>query len=309
MAGLDDRTHHTPMRPEPDSLRRFVLEGSAVRGELVRLDSAWRTLLAGQAYPTPVRTVLGEAVAAAALLAATIKFDGSLRLQFSGDGPLGLLLAEATGDRTVRGLARCSGPVATTALPGLVGEGRLHITIDPGEGGERYQSVVALAGETVAETLEDYFERSEQLPTRLWLAVDAERAAGLLLQHLPPARGMATEPEDADTWDRSTLLADTLTPAELLDLDPARLLHRLYHEEDVRLFSSERVLFGCRCSREKVVEMLRGLGPDEVRDIVAEQGSVSVRCEFCNAGYEFDAVDAELLFASVDPQAAGSTRH
>ena len=247
--------------------------------------------------------MLGEALAAVALLAATIKFDGSLILQVQGDGPLSLVVAQASGQRTLRGLAQWRAEVPAGGLAEKFGSGRIVITIDPGEGKERYQGVVGLTGERLADALATYFELSEQLPTRLWLAADARAAAGILLQSLPG------EERDPDAWNRAVMLADTLQSEELVSLEAEQVLHRLYHEEDVRLFEREPVSFRCSCSRERVENMLRTLGVDEARDIVREQGAIDVHCEFCNAHYHFDAVDVEHLFAATDQPTVPSTKH
>jgi molecular chaperone Hsp33 len=293
---------------EQDTLRRFVFENAPVRGEIVRLNATWRAVLERHAYPRVVRNLLGEYLAASALLSGTIKYDGSLTLQIQGSGPITLMLAECTSGRTLRGLAHWHGDVRTGSLSELTGAGQLAITIDPGPGMDRYQGIVELHGESIAEALGGYLERSEQLETRLWLSADNEIATGLLLQKLPDGqRGHAGE--DEDLWNRAVQLASTVTPEELLDLAPRQLIHRLFHEEDVRLFEPEPVSFRCGCSRERVRTMLRALGAEEVRDIIREQGTVSVTCEFCNQRYEFDAVDTEQLFAADAPPAVPPTRH
>lgn len=288
---------------DTDCLRRFVFEHTDVRGELVWLDASWRAVLERQSYPEAIRDLLGQAMAAAVLLSATIKFEGYLQLQLQGDGPLSLLLIEATAARTVRGIARWDGDVDDMDFRALTGGARLMLTIDPGEGGERYQGVVPVEGESLAATLEDYFSQSEQLATRLWLASNAERAGGMLLQQLP------RDSHNEEDWSRDVMLGETLTDEELLGLSAQDLLHRLYHEEDLRLFESEPVSFRCSCSSERIESMLRGLGYDEVRDILEEQGEVSVSCEFCCQAYVYDTVDVERLFAAADQPDVPRTRH
>lgn len=295
---------------ERDTLHRFLLERTPVRGEWVHLDEAWRALLERHSYPPVVRDRLGEAYAAVALIAATLKFDGSLILQITGPGPLHLLVVQATGSRALRGLARYRGEVPEGDLTEIFGpDARLVITLDPGAGRERYQGVVALEGHSLATALDTYFARSEQLPTRVWLASGPSSTAGLLLQGMPGADGAPTPP-DAEDWIRATLLGDTVSARELLELPAEQLLRRLFHEERVRLLEGHAMRFACNCSREKVEEMLRGLGAGEVRATLAQEGEVLVTCEFCNASYRLDAVDAEALFAAADPQPdVGSTRH
>jgi molecular chaperone Hsp33 len=288
---------------DSDCLHRFVFENTDVRGELVHLDASWRAVLERHEYPAPVRKLLGEALAAAALLSATVKIDGSLHLQMQGDGPLRLVLVEVTAQRTLRALAHWNGEVAEAGLGAQLGTARLTLTIDPGAGSERYQGLIAVEKDTLAETLEDYFERSEQLATRLWLASGEQRASGMLLQRLP---GRSDDDED---WNRDVFLGETVSSAELLDLTAHELLYRLFHEERVRLFEAEPFSFRCSCSAGRIETMLRGLGYQEVRDILAEQGEVRVSCEFCRQTWVYDAVDVEHLFAAATPHDPPPTRH
>ena len=288
----------------PDSLQRFMFEHAAIRGEHVRLDDTWRAVLERHDYPPAVRNLLGELMAAAALLSATLKFDGAIILQVQGRGPVSLLVVEATSERTLRGMAQWTGTPEPMPFPELVGEGRFVITIDPKDNGQRYQGIVSLEGQTVAEALENYLTRSEQLDSRLWLAADSEQAAGMLLQKLP-----GRTDEDDDMWSRATHLGATLTPDELLKLPAGDIIYRLYHEEDLRLFDREPVQFHCSCSRQRVANMLRMLGYDEVRSILQERGAIDVDCEFCNQHYHFDSVDAEQLFAAESATPASRTRH
>jgi len=288
-----------------DSLQRFIFENAPIRGEIVHLDATWQAVLERRQYPPRVREVLGELMAAAALLTSTLKFDGRLIMQIQGKGPVSLLVVECTSDRTMRAIAQWQGEIPDAPLATLVGDGRLAVTIDPLKGKERYQAIVALEGLTVAEAFENYFARSEQLATRLWLASDPQQAAGMLLQRLPEA-----EPsDDDDAWMRAVHLGSTITREELLALPVREIVHRLYHEEDIRLFSRMPVSFRCSCSRTRVEAVLRMLGHDEIQSILAEQGSISVDCEFCGSRYEFDRIDAEQLFAALHSAPAAPTRH
>ncbi len=296
------------MTQENDALHRFIIEQSHVRGEIVRLDSTLRAIEGHNNYPQPVRQLLGETAAAAALLAATIKFDGQLTLQVRGNGPVNLLVVEATGKGTLRGVARHDEDVPDVGIRSLMGAGRLVITIDPGLGNERYQGIVALDETSLVATLQNYFSQSEQLPTRLWLAVDEFGAAGFLLQNLP-ARRPASALEVDDDWNRCVHLANTLTDAELLHLPVEHLLYRLFHQESLRLLGSSPVEFACRCSRERVNNTLKALGYAEVKQIQEDDEVVSVRCEFCDTTYDLDAVDIEHLFASAHPPGTSTTRH
>jgi molecular chaperone Hsp33 len=273
-----------------DSLHRFLFERLGVRGELVCLDAAFQAVLSRHPYPGPVQRPLGEALAAVLLLTATLKFEGSLTLQAQGSGPIRTLVVQGTHQRTVRGLARWRGEVAHGDLQRLFGAGHLALTLEPHRG-ERYQGIVPLEGPGLGAAIEAYFGHSEQLPTRLWLAVDGSRAVGLMLQRLPGSV------EDSDGWDRTVLLADTVEQQELLRLPVQDLLRRLFHEEEVRLFEPEPVAFRCGCSRGRIAETLRALGEAEVDSILAEEGAVAVTCEFCHRDYRFDPVDARELFS------------
>lgn len=296
------------MNRSSDALHRFIIEQSHVRGEVVRLDSTLRALEGSNAYPEPVRQLLAETAAATALLAATIKFDGYLTLQVKGNGPVNLLVVEATGKGTLRGVARHENVVPDAGIRKLMGAGHLVMTIDPGRGRERYQGIVSLDETSLVRTLQNYFSQSEQLPTRLWLAVDDTSAAGFLLQNLPANRSRDTLEED-DDWNRCVHLADTLTDSELLHLPVEKLLYRLFNQESVRLLGASPVNFACRCSRKRVERTLRALGDSEVNQILKEDGEVEVRCEFCNTAYAFDAVDIGHMFSGEHQPGLNETRH
>ena len=289
-----------------DTLQRFLFEHAPIRGEVAHLDATWRAVLERHDYPPVLRTILGELMAAGALLAATLKFDGSIILQLQGSGPVKLIVVECTSEQTLRATAKWDGalPDADAGLAELLGDGRFVITLVPRDGRQSYQGIVAIDPAGVAASLEHYMQSSEQLDTRLWLAAGEEHAAGLLLQKLPER----AEP-DEDSWNRATQLAATLTTPELLKLPPQTLLHQLYHEEDIRLFDPRPVSFRCSCSNDRVVAMLRMLGYAEVRSILEERDAVEVTCDFCNRAYRFDSVDAEQLFAAAHTTHAGPTRH
>jgi molecular chaperone Hsp33 len=301
-----------------DCLHRFLFEHFPIRGHIVHLDASWRALLEHREYPTVIRDTLGEAVAASVLLAATLKFEGTLSLQLQGQGPMHLMLAQCSDTLGVRAVARFKEAEYQPDLAALSGEGNLTVTLENEDLSQRYQGVVPLSGERLAECLRSYFENSEQLPTRLWLHADEHGASGLLLQRLSEdsvkdrstgARLHETDPaEIEDAWRRVQLLGDTLKPEELQSLSDRNLLRRLFAEDDVRLFESAPVFFRCRCSRERVVSMLRALGADEVRSVLTEQGHVEVRCDFCNRAYRFDSVDVEQLFLPAAPGSDASDR-
>jgi len=279
----------------PDSVQRFLFERAPIRGEIVHLELAWQAVLERHHYPPVLRGLLGEMMAAAALLAATIKFEGSLIMQMHGSGPVTLLVVECENGRTLRATAKWRGELEPGPLAALLGEGRCAITLAAGPGKQSYQGIVDLDGETVAAVLEHYLRRSEQIESRLWLAVDEQRAGGLLLQKLP-------HPGEADDWQRAQQLTKTLTARELLELPACTLVRRLYFHEDVRLFEPRPLAFRCSCSHKRVAAMLRMLGYDEVRAILAERGSVEVGCEFCGAAYRFDRWEAERVFTASAPE-------
>jgi len=280
-----------------DQRTRFLFDSFAIRGEIVRLDASFATVLGNHAYPPVIARQLGECMAAAALLTGTLKFEGQLILQAKGAGPLTLLMAECSHDGRLRGIAHHEGTCDDAPLAALLGaqggNGHLAITIEP-LAGQRYQGIVPLDGESLAECIEHYFAQSEQLSTRLWLLTEGHRAAGLLLQELP---GTPASERDGDAWNRACRLADTLTASELLDLPAEALLHRLYHQEDVRVFPGEALAFGCTCSRERTLRMLASLGRAEIRGIIEEQGRIEVSCEFCRRQYLFDAADVAGLLS------------
>jgi molecular chaperone Hsp33 len=292
---------------QADTLRRFVFERYPFRGQLVHLGPAWAAMMEHHDYPPQVRDTLGEAVAAAALLSSTLKFDGLLSLQLRGTGPMHLMLVECTDGLAMRAVARFRDPPDTRDLRALSGDGTLTVTVESGEADNRYQGIVPLAGASMSDCLRAYFEQSEQLPTRLWLRADGDSASGLLLQRLPvtarPAgvtesgAGGVSEEEIEDAWRRVQLVAGTVTPEELATLEDRELLRRLFAEDDVRMFQSAPVFFRCRCSRERVGNMLRALGREEVDSVLEEFGQVEVRCEFCSRAYRYDAVDCAVLFA------------
>ncbi len=293
---------------QADTLRRFVFERYPFRGQLVHLGPAWTAMMEHHEYPAQVRDALGETVVAAALLSSTLKYEGLLSLQLRGEGPMHLMLVECTDGLAMRAVARFRDPPDTRDLRVLSGNGTLTVTVESGGAANRYQGIVPLAGATMGDCLRAYFEHSEQLPTRLWLRADGESASGLLLQRLPvttrpvgvteSGAGGVAEEEIEDAWRRVQLVAGTVTPDELARLEDRELLRRLFAEDDVRMFQSAPVFFRCRCSRERVANMLRALGREEVDAVLAEFGQVEVRCEFCSRAYRFDVVDATVLFAA-----------
>ena len=293
------------MSARGDLLHRFLFERLPVRGHLVRLDASWRAAIEHHAYPRGVSDALGEAMAASVLMAGALKFEGRLSLQFEGRGALRLMLAQCTHRHALRGVARHDEVPSGASGIALFGGGQLAVTIEQQEGGERYQGVVPLEQQRIADCLERYFERSEQLPTRFMLTATPGRAAGLMLQRVAVGDdGSAAEQAAADdAWNRIGLLAATVTPQELLETPSKELLARLFGEDDIRLFEGTPVFFQCCCSRERVAGILQSLGDQELQSLLKERGDVEVRCEFCNRAWTFDAVDVAGLFsAGASPQ-------
>jgi len=301
----------------------FMCDGAPVRGEIVSIGTAWQAILERRNDPPAVRKVLGDFVAAATLLSASLKFDGTLIIQAQSLGPISLLVVECKSDLSMRATVKLS--VDPSEIPDdaslahmldASNSGRLVITLDPADrqaGNPPYQGIVALQDhqgavirpvESVSKAISLYMQNSEQLDTRIWLASNASQVGGLLLQRLPDSGGHAhLDPHTAaEGWTRIQALGETITDEELLTLPPETILRRLFLEESshygVRSFPSRPIQFACRCSRTKVADILRMLGEDEVESILTEQGKVETACDFCGKQYEFDAVDCRQVFST-----------
>ncbi len=362
----------TTINAGPNEVRRFILENQPVRGYWVDLDSAWRELRAHQHYAPAVQNLLGEAVSASVLLAATLKFEGTLTLQLEGKGDVRLLVAQCSNDFRVRGVVRLSdeaaastgdsevqlgdadsgseaeqqpapvteargsasgvfdlGPrakgsdplavlpnaadaFATASFRQLVGQnGRVIVTIEGGDSGLRYQGIVPLDGDSLAECLESYFASSEQLPTRVRLAANDDRTVGLLLQKLPEAGGAEVEEgsPSALAWQDAERGISAVRPSDLVGSSLQSVLEHRFGQRDLRVFKGAHVEFACRCSPARVAGLLRSLGVHEVRDVLREQGAVEVTCEFCQRPYKFDAFAVEQLFAAGATPDGGQSVH
>jgi molecular chaperone Hsp33 len=279
-----------------DALLRFIFDDTDIRGEWVQLAQSYRDALAYHHYPPAVRRLTGEFLAAVSLLGATLKFEGSVILQARSDGEIPLIMAEATSNQELRAIVHGAEQASSESFQTLLGAGTLSITIDP-VGGQRYQGIVPLDGDDLASCLESYFRQSEQLPTHIWLAADGERAGGLFLQELP-SRGEAEQ--RAQQWQHLSALATTVSTDELLQLPGETLLHRLFHQEQLRLLQRDNLQFRCSCSRERTETMLISLGRSELEQILIEQGAIKVNCEFCNQLYQFERADIAALFTAAD---------
>ena len=292
-----------------DVLHRFLLPGAGVRGTLVRLGASWRDVAGRADYPPALRALLGETLAASALLTGNIKLDGALSIELKSSSALRLLFAECNDQGHLRGLARWQDPLPESLALDALADAVMAITVGNVERGQRYQGLVELRRASLGGSLEDYFIQSEQLPARILLAADAQQAVGLMLQKMPDEGGHDVVP-DEDAWNRVVQLTATLGTQELLATPAESLLYRLYHEESVRLLDTRPLAFGCSCSRERVATMLRSLGRDEVESaLAARAGEIEVICEFCAQRYTFDRIDAEhLLSAGAAPGAPGTAQ-
>lgn len=288
-----------------DALAHFVFEGAAVRGAVASVDGCCRDILACHPYPPALRRVLAELLAAAALLASTLKFRGSLIVQLQGKGPVRMLVVECDATLALRATAQWGsdaealpGDADLATLAGGPADARLAITLDPKDGGPLYQGIVGLEAASIAALIEHYLTSSEQIDSRLVLATTAHGARGVLLQRLPGAG-----PADQGAWERIAATMDTIGGGDLLGAgDAAGLLSAWFPDHDIRLFDPRPLRFACGCSEQRIVGALRLLGRVEVESILAEQGMVGVTCEFCNRHYTFVAADARALFAG---EAAG----
>ncbi|MFQ3186999.1 MAG: molecular chaperone Hsp33 [Marinomonas primoryensis] len=273
-----------------NEIQRFSFDNTNVRGERVLLNSAYQEIIKRKQYPLSLERLLGEFVAAIALLRDIVKIDGVLSIQAKGNGFLSTLMTECDEHQNLRGIAQWdeSQDVPDTfSLKDVLEGGYLAITIQP-RNGQRYQGIVEIVGDTLSECLEQYFSQSEQLPSRVWLAANGAQCGGLFLQRLPLEQA---KEGDEDAWERFTHLASTVKEEELLGLETESLLHRLYHEEEVRLYDTKPMQFGCSCSRQRTLDAVMSLGSEEIRELLIEQGSVKVDCQFCAEKYEFKEDD------------------
>jgi len=269
-----------------DVLNRYLFDDLHVRGELVQLKESYQQIIANHDYPQGVRELLGELMAATCLLTATLKFEGEIAVQLQGDGPVAYLVINGDHQQNMRGIARLTEDTQAFGIKQLIGKGNMVITIQPKKG-EPYQGIVALEKETLAECLEHYFEVSEQIPTKIWLFNDAEtkQVAGSLVQLLPD--GEDKEKQKLD-FDHLCQLTNTIKREEIFSLAANELLHRLYHQEKVRLFEPQQVNFVCGCSEEKCLKAIAQIEPSELKAIIEEQGNVSMTCDYCLTSYTFD---------------------
>lgn len=277
-----------------DQLHRYLFESYSVRGELVTVSETYQHILANHEYPLPVQNLLGELLVATSLLTATLKFDGEITVQLQGDGPLKLAVIKGNHRQEMRGVAQIVGNIAAeSTLHQMLGKGLMVITISPAEG-ERYQGIVSLERDTLAECLEGYFHQSEQLPTRLFIRTGGSEgkpvASGILLQVLPTQEG------DADEFDHLVQLTATTKSDELFNLPAHEVLYRLYHQEEVTLYEPQAVTFHCTCSRQRCADALMTLPATDIAEMLDQDGNIDMLCDYCGNHYLFDAVDIAILY-------------
>ena len=279
-------------------LNRYLFEELSVRGEMVQLDEAYQRIITSKEYPVALQKLLGELLVSTTLLTATLKFEGSITIQLQGDGPVSLAVINGDHDQKIRGVARWEGDIAADAtLHDMMGKGYLVITIEPKKG-ERYQGVVGLEGENLTQVIENYFANSEQLKTRLWIRTGEHEgkahAAGMLIQVMPDGTG------SADDFEHLEQLTNTIKDEELFGLGAQELLYRLYNQEKVRLFDPQPVEFHCGCSRDRSGAAISAVDRAEINDILAEEGSVSLHCDYCGTTYSFNAAEVSELFIQAE---------
>ena len=277
---------------EHDCLRRFLFEEHGIRGVWVQLTDSWQAAKQHQKQPDIALNTLGQALAATAMLSTTVKFEGAMVLQAQSDGAISTFVAQTSNQGKIRGIVKTRAAIHSHSLKELFGQGQLVISIDTGNG-RPYQGIVPLQGDNLAQALQAYFEQSEQLKTRLWLFSNDTHVAGLLLQALP------SHENTTDAWDTLEMFVNTMTEKEIFSLDCHELLHRLFHEENVRLFHSQPLAFECSCSRERIEKTLRSMGEEELYSILDEQGKIEVTCEFCSEMQLFNRQDVDTLLLAV----------
>ncbi|MEH6396867.1 MULTISPECIES: Hsp33 family molecular chaperone HslO [Pseudoalteromonas] len=279
---------------QQDLLHRYTFDQLDVRGELVQIEQAYNEMIANHNYPAPVQALLGELLVATCLLTATLKFEGDIAVQLQGDGPVKYAVINGDHKQNMRGIARLQSEVTGSTIQDLIGNGVMVLTITPTKG-ERYQGIVPLEHDTLAACLEAYFTQSEQLQTRLWFATDTTaghaKAAGLLLQVLP-----VNKEKSVEDFTHLEALSNTIKNEELLELDAATVLTRLYHEDNPRVYEPQAIQFKCGCSREKTITALVNVGQQALLDDVAENGEVKISCHYCLKDYVFNEQDVKSIF-------------
>ncbi|KTD34297.1 heat shock protein 33, redox regulated chaperonin [Legionella moravica] len=277
---------------ESDTLQRFIFEHANIRGEIVHIEKTFQTIMNQRTYPPMVKNLLGEAIVSCLLLASSIKFEGGLSLQFQGDHRLPLLIVQCDHELNIRAFAKCAEDLEIIDYATAFLQGQMVLTISQNNQTQVYQSMVPLQSTSMSENLMGYFAHSEQVATRVWLAVNNEMAAGMLLQLMPGQDTLQRE----QFWEYAVQLGQTVSEEELLILDNQTLLYRLYNETDLRIFESRSTRFQCRCTNEKMRQVITTLGKEDAEALLQEQGAIEINCDFCNQKYTFDSIDVALLF-------------
>lgn len=277
---------------ESDNLQRFIFEHANIRGEIVHIEKTFQTIMNQRDYPPMVKNLLGEAIVSCLLLASSIKFEGNLTLQFQGDDRLPLLLVQCDHELNIRAFAKYTQNLEIIDYATAFLQGQMVLTISQHNQTQVYQSMVPIQATSMSENLMAYFAQSEQIATRVWLAVNDDMAAGMLLQLMPGQDTVQRE----QFWEYAVQLGQTVSEHELLALDNETLLYRLYNETEIRIFESRSTRFQCRCNQEKMKQVITILGEREAKDLIKEQGAIAINCDFCNQKYTFDPIDVTMLF-------------
>jgi len=287
---------------DSDILNRFLFKNSDVRGEIITLQDSYQEALSKSEIPPEITNLIGEFMAAAGLLTATLKFEGIITLQARGEGPVELLMADITHQHNLRAVTQVAdnADLSSSDIRDLIGHnGHLNITIDANKG-DRYQGIVPLDQPTLAACLETYFRQSEQIPTRIWLNANGKTAGGLMIQALPEQKAADADSGKAE-FEHIIALADTITAEEQLTLNHNDQLYRLFHQEELQLFEPKQLQFSCSCSRARTEKMLRTIGREEIQQILEDQGIIEINCHFCLEPYRFTANDIDTIFDGEPP--------
>lgn len=277
---------------EQDTIQRFIFEHANIRGEIVHVNQTYQAIINQRDYPPMIKHLLGEAIVSCLLLTSSIKFEGSLNLQFQGDSRLSLLLVQCDHELNIRAFAKYTEALEIADYASAFLEGRMVLTLNQYNQTQNYQSMVPIESTSMSDNLMTYFAQSEQIATRVWLAVDEDKAAGMLLQLMPGQDSLQRE----QFWEYAVQLGQTVSESELLNLDNQDLLYRLYHETEVRLFEPRLTHFKCRCTPERMKQAITLLGEEDATQLLQEQEMIQINCDFCNQKYQFDAIDVALLF-------------
>lgn len=282
-----------------NAIKRFLFKDLAIRGQHLQLDDAWQKMIEDRHYPPVLIEVLGELTAITVMMANGLKHPGKVTLQIQGQGPVNLLVVEATQDLKIKGVAKTNQPLTKEkTLDELLGDGQILMTLENSATDALFQSYVERQGQTVVQAFEAFLTQSEQLPSKLWLAADESGVGGVLIQQMPASNDASNAEQDKDAWNRITTLTDTLTPEELVSLDSETLLHRLFHEELIELFEPNQVAYHCPKDPAKIEAMILSMGEDEARKLLEEQGEIVVHNEMCNFHLRLTASDLNRIFDS-----------